>query len=103
MRRYSSVIVILVLLLSFPGCMKHRSVRVAQPSGSSNNSSDADSAAGLSNFIQATLKISQENTAAAANGLKELHKKRPELAEMSQRAAANGNDVDSRRLLAEAY
>jgi tetratricopeptide (TPR) repeat protein len=57
----------------------------------------------LSNFIQATLKISQENTAAAEDALKQLQKKRPELAEMSQRAAANGNDIDSRRLLAEAY
>jgi tetratricopeptide (TPR) repeat protein len=103
MRRYSSVIVVLVLVLSFPGCMHHRSVRVAQPSGSGNNSSNSDSPAGLSNFIQATLKISQENTVATEEGLKQLEKKRPELAEMSRRAAANGNDIDSRRLLAEAY
>ena len=103
MRRYQSVIVILVLLLSFPGCMRHRSVRVAQTGGSTNNSSNSDSPAGLSNFIQSVLKISQENTASAEESLKQLHKKRPDLAEMSQRAAANGNDIDSRRLLAEAY
>lgn len=103
MRRYSSVIVVLVLLLSFPGCMHHRSVRVARPSGSMNNSSDSGSPAGLSNFIQATLKLSSENTAATEDALKQLHKNRPELAEMARRAAANGNDVDSRRLLADAY
>lgn len=103
MRLCSSLILVLVLVLSFPGCMHHRSVRVAPPSGSANDSSSTGSPSALSNFIQATLKISQENTAAAEDALKQLHKRRPYLAELSSRVAANGNDIDSRRLLAEAY
>lgn len=103
MRRYSSLILVFVLLLSFPGCMRHRSVRVAPTSGSANNSSSTGSPTALSNFIQATLRISQENTAAAEEALKQLHKRRPFLAELSGRVAANGTDIDSRRLLAEAY
>jgi hypothetical protein len=83
--------------------MRQHSVRVAQPSGSENESNRTGSPTALSNFIQATLRISQENTAAAEEALKQLHKRRPVLAELSARAAANGNDIDSRRLLAEAY
>ena len=103
MRRYSSLILVLVLVLSFPGCMRHRSVRVAPANGSAKDSSSSGSPTALSNFIQATLKISQENTAAAEDALKQLHKRRPFLAELSSRIAANGTDIDSRRLLAEAY
>src|SRR6266849_6685598 len=104
MRRYSSLILVFVLVvLSFPGCMHHKSVRVASPSGSANDSGSSGSPTALSNFIQATLKISQENTAAAEDALKQLHKRRPYLAELSSRIAANGTDIDSRRLLAEAY
>ena len=103
MRRYSSLILVLVLVLSFPGCMRHRSVRVAPPSGSANDSGSSGSPTALSNFIQATLRISRENTAAAEDALNQLHKRRPYLAELSSRVAANGTDVDSRRLLAEAY
>src|SRR6266498_98204 len=103
MRVRSSLILVFVLVLSFPACMHRRSVRVAQPSGSADDSNSTGSPTSLSNFIQATLKISRENTAAAEDALKQLYKKRPMLAELSSRAAANGNDIDSRRLLAEAY
>ena len=103
MRRYSSLILVLVLVLSFPGCVHHRSVRVAPAEGSAKDSSSSGSPTALSNFIQATLKISQENTAASEDALKQLNKRRPYLAELSSRVAANGTDIDSRRLLAEAY
>src|SRR6266536_3562331 len=103
MRRYSSLVLVLVLVLSFPGCMRHRSVRVSAANGSAKDSGSSASPNALSNFIQATLKISQENTAAAEDALNQLHKRRPYLAELSSRVAANGNDIDSRRLLAEAY
>src|SRR5882724_4392122 len=103
MRRYSSLILVLVLVLSFPGCMHHRSVRVAPANESAKDSSSSGSPTALSNFIQATLKISQENTAASEDALKQLNKRRPYLAELSSRIAANGTDIDSRRLLAEAY
>jgi tetratricopeptide (TPR) repeat protein len=103
MRRYSSLILVFLLVLSFPGCMHHRSVTVAPANGSAKDSQSSGSPTALSNFIQATLKISQENTAAAEEALKQLHKRRPYLAELSSRVAANGNDIDSRRLLAEAY
>ena len=103
MRRYSSLILLFVLVISLPGCMHHRSVRVAPPSGSANESGSSGSPSALSNFIQATLRISRENTVAAEDALKQLHKRRPLLAELSSRVAANGTDIDSRRLLAEAY
>jgi tetratricopeptide (TPR) repeat protein len=76
---------------------------VSPDSGSARDSGDTGSPTALSNFIQATLRISQENTAAAEDSLKQLHKRKPLLAELSARAASNGNDVDSRRLLADAY
>src|SRR6266404_1997346 len=103
MRRYSSLILISVLVVSFPGCMRQRSVRVAPANGSAKDSTSSGSPTALSNFIQATLKISRENTAAAEEALNQLHKRRPYLAELSSRIAANGTDIDSRRLLAEAY
>src|SRR6266404_1543516 len=102
MRLCSSLILVFVLVLSFPACMHHSSVRVAQPSGS-NNSTSSGSPNGLSNFIQATLKISGENTVAAEDALKQLHKRRPLLDELASRAAANGSDIESRQLLAQAY
>jgi tetratricopeptide (TPR) repeat protein len=71
--------------------------------GSAKDSGNTSSPNALSNFIQATLKISRENTAVAEEALKQLHKRRPDLAELASRAAANGKDIDSRRLLAEAY
>ena len=105
MRRYSSVILILVLVLSVFGCSHRRSVKVASTAGSNVDSSPGSTGTptALSNFIQATLRISQENTLAVEEALKKLHKRRPYLAELSSKAAANGNDVDSRRLLADAY
>jgi tetratricopeptide (TPR) repeat protein len=103
MRRYSSLILLFALVLSLPACMRQRSVRVAPASGSARDSSNLGSPTALSNFIQATLRISQENSAAAQEALKQLHNRRPFLAELSSRVAANGTDIDSRRLLAEAY
>ena len=103
MRRYSSVIVLFALVLSLPGCARNKSVRVSPSNGSVNEPSSSGSPSALSNFIQATLRISQENTVAAEDALKQLHKRKPFLAELSTRAASNGNDIDSRRLLAEAY
>jgi tetratricopeptide (TPR) repeat protein len=101
MRRYSSLMLICILLLTVPGCMRHRSVQVAPTNTSAQESTGSPTA--LSNFIQATLKISQENTVAAEDQLKQLLKRRPYLGELSARAAANGNDIDSRRQLADAY
>ena len=103
MRRYSSLILISLLVTGLPGCTRHQSVQVSQTAGSSKESGDSGSPSALSNFIQATLKISQENTVAAEESLKQLHKRRPLLAELASRVAKNGNDIDSRRLLAEAY
>ncbi|MEK6321621.1 MAG: tetratricopeptide repeat protein [Acidobacteriota bacterium] len=103
MRRYSSVILIFVFVLSFPACMHRRSVTVAPANRSAKESSSSGSPTALSNFIQATLKISQENTAASEEALNQLHKRKPSLAELSSRIAANGTDIASRRLLAEAY
>src|ERR1041384_1716941 len=103
MNRCSSLILIFVLVLSFPACMHHRSVTVSPATRSAKDASSSGSPTALSNFIQATLKISQENTAAAADALKQLHKRRPDLADLSRRVAVNGNEIDSRRLLAEAY
>ena len=102
MRRYASLIVLLALVFTLPGCGRHKSVRVA-PNSSAQESSSSGSPTGLSNFIQATLRISQENTAAAEEALKQLHKQRPHLAELSERIGKNGTDIDSRRLLADAY
>ena len=103
MRRYSSLILLFALVLSLPGCTSHKSVRIAPANGSAKESGETGSPSALSNFIQATLRISQENTVAAEDALKQLHKRKPFLAELSARAASNGNDIDSRRLLAEAY
>ena len=103
MRRYSGLTLILVLLLILPGCMRKRSVQVTAAKASAEESRDSGSPSALSNFIKATLKISQENTAAAEDALKQLHKRRPFLAELSNRVVANGTDIDSRRLLAESY
>ena len=103
MRRYSSLILLVALVLSLPGCVRHKSVRVAPANGSAKQSNDSGTPTALSNFIQATLRISQENTAAAADALKQLHTRRPHLAELSRRVATNGTDIDSRRLLADAY
>jgi len=103
MRRYSSLILLFTLVLTLPGCVRQRSVRVAPANGSARQSSDTGSPSALSNFIQGTLRISQENTAAAEEALIQLHKRRPYLAELSGRVAANGADIDSRRQLADAY
>jgi len=80
-----------------------RSVRVQVAPNDSPAKESTGSPTALSNFIQATLRISQENTAAAEDSLKQLLKRRPYLAELSARAAANGNDIDSRRQLADVY
>ena len=103
MHRYSSVILICVLLLTIPGCSRHRSVNVQVAPNKASAPDSTGTPTALSNFIQATLKISQENTAAAEDSLKQLLKRRPYLAELSARAAANGNDIDSRRQLADVY
>jgi hypothetical protein len=83
MRRYSSLILLLALVLSLPGCASHKSVRVSPSNGAARNSGDSGSPTALSNFIQATLRISQENTVAAEESLKQLHKRRPHLGELS--------------------
>ena len=103
MRRYSSLFLLFALVVSLPGCARQKSVRVAPASSAANDSGSTGSPTALSNFIQATLRISQENTMAAEEALKQLHKRRPVLAELSSRVAANGNDFDSRRMLADAY
>lgn len=102
MRRYSSLMLVF-MVLSFPGCVHRRSVTAVPMNESAKESGNTSSPNALSNFIQATLKISRENTAVAEEALKQLLKRRPDLAELSGRAAANGKDIDSRRLLAEAY
>ena len=102
MRRYSSLMLVF-MVLSFPGCVHRRSVTAVPMNESAKDSGTTSSPNALSNFIQATLKISRENTAVAEEALKQLLKRRPDLAELSGRAAANGKDIDSRRLLAEAY
>ncbi|HSQ19335.1 MAG TPA: tetratricopeptide repeat protein, partial [Blastocatellia bacterium] len=103
MRRYPSVILVFILVMTLPGCTHRRSVSVAPRANPQKDTSLTGSPSELSNFIQATLRISQENTVAAEEALKKLHKRRPYLAELASRIAANGNDVDSRRQLAEAY
>ncbi len=103
MRRYSSVILVFILIATIPGCSHHRSVAVAPRATPKKDASDSGSPTALSNFIQATLRISQENTAAAEESLKQLYKRKPYLSELSDRVAANGTDLDSRRQLAEAY
>jgi tetratricopeptide (TPR) repeat protein len=102
MRRYSSLILLFALVFPLPGCMRQHSVRVAT-NAPATQSNDTGSPSALSNFIQATLRISQENTVAAEVALKQLQKRRPFLAELAGRVEKNGTDVDSRRLLAEAY
>lgn len=115
MRRYSSLILVLILVTTLPGCAHRRSratgslypvtglVAVTPDTGSSQNYDAPSSPAALSDHIQAVLKISSENTAATEQALKQLHERRPDLAKLSSRASANGKDVESRRVLAEAY
>ena len=103
MRRYSSFILIFLLLSSLPGCTRTRSVRVAPTARSASEAGETGSPTALSNFIQATLKISQENTVAAEEALKALYKRRPVLGELANQISKNGTDIDSRRLLADAY
>jgi Tfp pilus assembly protein PilF len=106
MRLYSSLILVFVLVITLPGCAsKRRSVAVTPVSSSEKDSpkTDLGSPTALSNFIQATLKISGENTVAAEEALRQLHKRRPELADLSKRSTGSADDIASRRLLAEAY
>ncbi len=114
MRRYSSLILVLVLLGSLPGCSQRRSratgslypvtdVIPGSPNGEPRNKDNLSSPAALSDYVRSILKISQENTVAAAEALKQLYVRRPDLAALSARAGANAPDVEARRLLAEAY
>jgi Tfp pilus assembly protein PilF len=115
MRCYSSLTLVLLLVIAIPGCAGRRSratgslypatglVAVAPNPGSATDHFSPSSPAALSDYVQAVLKISSENTAAAEQALKQLHDRRPELAKLSSRAAANRRDVETRRALAEAY
>lgn len=118
MRRNSSLLLVFVLVISLFGCMHSRSrmpmaaksYRVtglvpiepeAAPAGTV--SAVTATPGSLSDYVRAVLKISQENTTAAEQALKQLHERRPELAELARRARASAADLESRRSLAEAY
>lgn len=124
MRRYSSLILILLLVTTLFGCLHRRSHSVTTrgpervtglvPIDSSAATglaattdalsiASAASPSSLSDYVRAVLKISQENTVSAERVLTQLHERRPELAALARRAAANAGDIESRRVLAEAY
>jgi tetratricopeptide (TPR) repeat protein len=63
----------------------------------------ATSAAELSQYIRAVLKISQENTAGAEEALKKLNERRPDLEELSSRAASQPGDLETQKTLARSY
>jgi tetratricopeptide (TPR) repeat protein len=92
-----------ILAVVVHGCSRHRSVAVTSNPTRAQKTNNTSSPASLSDYIRAVLKISQENTAAADEALKQLYERRPELDALSRRASENGNDVDSRRRLAAAY
>ncbi|HWO02111.1 MAG TPA: tetratricopeptide repeat protein [Blastocatellia bacterium] len=114
MRHRSSLIVIVILAVSLPGCLHRRSratgslypvtdVVAGSPNGDVAQSVNPNSPRALSDYVRSVLKISQENTVAAEEALKQLQQRRPDLATLSTRASASAADVDARRLLAEAY
>jgi tetratricopeptide (TPR) repeat protein len=53
--------------------------------------------------MRPTLKISQENTLAVDEALKQLHDRRPELAALARHISQDPGDINSRKLLAAAY
>jgi len=57
----------------------------------------------LGDYIRSVYKVEQENSAQAEEQRKKVLDTRPELAELSARIAANGNDIDARKTLAAAY
>lgn len=117
MRRYSSLTLVVLLVISLVGCLHHRSRSVATGSRptvtglvpiDSGPSTPipvevADSPAALSDYVRAVLKISQENTAAAEQALKQFHQSHPDLAQLSRRVTTSPTDIESRRVLGEAY
>ena len=113
MRRYASLILVLTLLGSLPGCSSRRSratgslypvdVVAGSPSGEQATTFNSNSPSALSDYVRSILKISQENSVAAEQALKQLYVRRPDLAALSSRASANAPDFEARRILAEAY
>ncbi|HYV04289.1 MAG TPA: tetratricopeptide repeat protein [Blastocatellia bacterium] len=114
MRHRSSLIVVLVLTMTLPGC-SHRRLRATgslypvtdivavSPNGELPKNNAPASPGALSDYVRSVLKISQENTVAAEEARKQLHQRRPDLTALSARSSANAADVDARRTLAEAY
>jgi tetratricopeptide (TPR) repeat protein len=92
-----------IVVLIFPACSRRRSVAVTPTPGSTQEARNSSSPAGLSEYIRAVLKISQENTVALEDALAQLHKRRPELAALARHVSQNSDDVDSRKMLAAAY
>lgn len=102
MRIRSLILLSFLLLVSVSlGCSVRRSVATNARSGK--NPYHSSSPAALSEHIRTVLKTSQENTAADDEALRQLHQRRPELAQLSERVAASEDDLDSRRQLAAAY
>jgi tetratricopeptide (TPR) repeat protein len=84
--------------LVLPGCSRRKSVTTI-PGSARKQGSPAD----RSGSIRSTLKISQENTEAVDEALKQLHDRRPELAALAKHINLEPGDINSRRLLASAY
>ena len=114
MRHRSSLVLVLVVAMIVPGCAHRRRatgslypvadlVGLAAESTPIANNQTPGSQSTLSDFVRSVLKLSQENTVAAADAVKRLHERRSDLAALSTRATANPADVEARRVLAEAY
>jgi tetratricopeptide (TPR) repeat protein len=113
MRHRTSLILVLVMAMTLPGCAHRRratgslypvtDVVAGSPNDEPATTYNPSSAAELSDYVRSVLKISQANTVAAEEALKQLHQRRPDLAVLSTRASASAADVEARRLLAEAY
>jgi tetratricopeptide (TPR) repeat protein len=97
------LIVVCVLALVSGACSRHRSVAVTPRKTADQNVDQSSSPASLSDYIRGVLKISGENTVVSEEALKQLHQRRPELADLAARIAERPRDLESRHLLATAY
>jgi tetratricopeptide (TPR) repeat protein len=102
------------MAMTLPGCAHRRRatgslypvtdvVGLAGDSAPLGNNQGPGSPGTLSDFVRSVLKLSQENTVAAAEAVKQLHERRSDLAALSTRATADPAELEARRLLAEAY
>jgi tetratricopeptide (TPR) repeat protein len=102
-QRLAFVILLCLVTSIFPGCSKRKAVSVVPKSSIGTTPYQSGNPSDLSEYIRTVLKISQENTAATQEALKQLYERRPEIAALAQVIARKANDIESRHLLAAAY